>query len=94
MQRPAPPTIAFLRAEGVRGVRVFCVDRECGHFGVVSFGALAVPAETRFPDLVRVRRFTCTACGGSKVSLMPDWPPIGPGDEKARSSPAGLLMLR
>jgi hypothetical protein len=64
-----------MQNQGVRAVRVFCIDRQCGHGGVVSFDALGVADDVRFPDLVRVRRFTCTACGGSKVSLMPDWPP-------------------
>jgi len=94
MQRPALPTIAFLRAEGVRGVRVSCVDRECKHFSVVSFDALAVLGETRFPDLVRVRRFTCTAFGGSKVCSCRIGRRIGRGaDEKALSSPAGLEVV-
>lgn len=68
------PTTSFLRNEGVKGVRVFCANRACGHDDVVSFDAIGAPPETRFPDLVKVRRFPYSACGESKVTLMPDWP--------------------
>lgn len=72
---PAPPTIADLRAEGVAGAWVWCLNRACQHYGVVPFEAIQLPAGFVFVDLPKTRRFVCRECGAREVQVMPDWPP-------------------
>lgn len=74
MHRPAPPTIADLRAEGIGGARMWCLNRACQHYGVVPFEAIQLPAGFNFIDLPKTRRFVCTECGAREVQVMPDWP--------------------
>jgi hypothetical protein len=37
------------------------------------FDDLKLPDETAFPNIKKLRRFTCSVCGSGRVSLMPDW---------------------
>lgn len=45
--RPAPPTIADLQSQGVRGARAFFLNRACQRCGVIPFERYA--ASQRFP---------------------------------------------
>lgn len=71
--RTVPPSIAFLRLQGVTGVRVFCSSFTCGHYAVLPFDKLGKPERTLFPAL----KFKCSKCGRRDVSTMPDWPKPG-----------------
>ena len=73
VEKLPPPTIASLAASGITGARISCANNRCMHSGVVPFDVMAVPPETGFPDIIRKRRFRCTACGGRDVCAMPDW---------------------
>ncbi len=50
-KRPAPPTIADLRAERVHAARVWCLNRACQHYAVVPFEAIGAPSGFTFIDL-------------------------------------------
>lgn len=79
------PDVAHFRAHGCAGIRVFCVA--CGRMTAPSFEALAARDDETIADLAR-RPFRCRACGGRKVSLMPDWPAVNAGGLPA-TPPAG-----
>jgi hypothetical protein len=68
--RSGPPTIGFLKSQGIKGARVFCSAFSCGHHAVVSFELIRVADGTPFPAL----RFKCTKCGKRGVQAQPDWP--------------------
>ena len=74
MQNLAPPTIAYLQKEGVQGVRVWCLNRACQHYAVVSFDAIDTPPDFRFVDLAKMEQLVCRECGSHAVYIMPDWP--------------------
>ena len=82
MQRPAPPTIADLRAERVQVARVWCLNPDCQHYGVVRFEAIGAPSGFTFIDLPKTRRFVAgnTAPGTSKACRI--GPPYGAGVTK------------
>ena len=65
-----PPTIAYLKAQGLKGVCPFC--RSCGQSGGVAFEALGLPDSTPFPLIARATRFRCLACGARDYAVMPD----------------------
>jgi hypothetical protein len=73
--RPVPPSIGFLRGQGVQGVRAACTTYNCGHHAVVPFDRLGKPETTLFPAL----KFKCSRCGGREINTMPDWPKPGDG---------------
>jgi hypothetical protein len=75
MQRLAPPTISDLGAEGVQGARVWCLNPDCQHYGIVPFKAIGASPDFTFIDLLKTRRFVCRECGARDVQVMPDWPP-------------------
>lgn len=66
----APPTVAKLKAQGVEGVRLWCIG--CGRHAVLKWHQLRVQDSALFPTVGR--RLTCSACGGRDVQKMPDWP--------------------
>jgi hypothetical protein len=66
-----PPTIADLKAMGVEGVDVTC--RDCQRSEPVSFDVIALPDETLFPNLVKLRRFGCASCGSRAAFVTPGW---------------------
>jgi hypothetical protein len=70
---PVPPTIAHLRAMGLAGLSVTCGNADCQHSTDMRFDDLGLPDETPFPEIAKLRRFTCSACGSGRVHLMPDW---------------------
>ena len=75
VQEPiAPPTIGFLRAQGVHGFRVACAGGNCVRSAIVGFEAAGLPDDLPFPAIGRGERLVCSACGGRTVHLMPDWP--------------------
>ena len=62
-----PATIANSKANGARGLLVYC---ECGHAGAMSFDGL--PDDLPVPD-VALRR-VCSACGRKdRISTRPDF---------------------
>ena len=75
MQRSQKITFAELRAEGVRGLLIFCQDYRCSHNVRMS--------GDRWPDDVRLsdveNRFVCTACGkrGADIRGDPHWDKAG-----------------
>ena len=69
----SPPTIAYLRSQGVSGARVSCRNAECGSSVTVPFDKIALPEDTPFPQIARVRKWVCAKCKGRQVSVMPDW---------------------
>jgi len=74
--RPAepPPTIAFLRAQGVAGLRVYCRTGHCVRWARLPFEATGLPSDVPFPAIEASGRLVCSVCGGRQVSTMPDWP--------------------
>jgi hypothetical protein len=58
----ATPMIAELRAERVQATRVWCLNRDCEHCGVVPFEAIGVAAGFIFIDLPKTQRFVCREC--------------------------------
>jgi hypothetical protein len=68
---PNPPTIADLKSMGVEGVDVTC--RDCQRSKSLPFDRIALPDETPFPDIAKLRRFRCDGCGSSKAFVTPDW---------------------
>ena len=66
----APPTVARLKAQGVQGVRLWCIG--CGRYAVLSWERLKARDQQPFPTVGR--RVACSACGSREVQKMPDWP--------------------
>ena len=60
---PNPPTIARLKAMGVAGVFAFC--RNCKRSEPVPFDVVALPDETLFSNISKLRRFRCEGCGST-----------------------------
>lgn len=67
------PTIAKLKSMGVTGMRVTCVTGHCRRSAQVEFATLGIGDGAPFPSIPERRRFTCSACGGHAVTIMPDW---------------------
>ena len=65
-----PPDITNLKAKGAVGAALYC--NVCHHSATISWEKLALPDETLFTG-VRELRFVCSACGGRRVHVMPDW---------------------
>ncbi len=68
---PKPPTIAKLKSMGLEGVEVMC--RDCRRSTALPFNVIALPDETLFPYIVKLRRFRCEGCGSHKAVVTPDW---------------------
>jgi len=64
-----PPTVAMLKAQGVAGVRLWCVG--CGRHAVLSWAQLKAGDGESFPTAGR--QPACSACGSREVTRMPDW---------------------
>ncbi len=69
----APPTIGFLKGQGITATRVFCASIYCGRMVVVDFDDLGLPNHTPFSEIRNRRRWTCQRCGNREVSVMPNW---------------------
>ncbi len=81
-----PPTIAYLRGQGVTGARVSCRNVDCGRSVTVPFDNMGLPEGTPFPQIARLRKWVCQSCKGRQV-----WgdaglarPPEGVGRAKPR----------
>jgi hypothetical protein len=70
---PEPPTIGHLRSMGLIGLSVTCRGVDCQRATDLRFDAIKLPDETPFPDIKKLRRFTCSIWGSGQVTLMPDW---------------------
>jgi hypothetical protein len=69
------PTVAQIRALGVRSVRVFCAaDLVCAHSKEMAFEELRLAEDEVIIHLARRRHFVCTCCGSRKVQVRPEWP--------------------
>ena len=68
-----PPTIAYLRGQGVMGARVSCRNTDCSRTVTVPFDKMGLPEDTPFPQIARLRKWICAKCGGRQISVMPDW---------------------
>lgn len=66
-----PPTIAQLKATGVQGIFATC--RDCQRSVPVPFDMIALPDETLFPTIAKLRRFRCADCGCRLAVVTPDW---------------------
>ena len=69
-----PPSIGYLRDQGVRWFRVFCHAPNCQHGVDLKLDALGLPDETPFPSIATRRQWVCAKCGSRKVGVMPRWP--------------------
>jgi hypothetical protein len=58
---------------GLTGLSVTCGGADCQHTTDLRFDDLKLPDETAFPNIKKLRRFTCSVCGSGRVTLMPDW---------------------
>jgi len=62
-------TFADMRAQGVRGLLVYCADYRCSH-------SIAISGD-RWPDDARLSdiepRFICAACGHCGADVRPDF---------------------
>jgi hypothetical protein len=62
-------TLGEMRADGVRGLLIYCSDFRCSHWTAIS--------GNRWPDDVRLSdlepRFTCQACGIRGADVRPDF---------------------
>ena len=91
-----PPSIGYLRAQGVTHLRVSCSGPNCHHGSDLTFDALCRPDDTPFPSIATRRRWKWQRCGSRKASVMPRWPRTiahhhqGPGAGRA----AGLMMSK
>ena len=72
MREPTiPPTIARLKAMGVEGIDVTC--RDCRRSASLPFDVIALPDETLFPHIAKLRRFRCEGCCSKWAVVTPDW---------------------
>ena len=70
-----PPTIGYLRRQGVNGFRVSCLSEVCRRSTVVSFDAAGLSEDLPFPQIERGGQLVCSVCGSKRATVMPDWPP-------------------
>jgi hypothetical protein len=70
---PVPPTITQLQSQGVAGAWVTCCNPNCLCSTPVTFEAIKLAPETPFPNIARLKRFVCSACGSGRVDVLPDW---------------------
>jgi hypothetical protein len=68
-----PPTIGYLRRDGLEGVMVQCANIACRRTADLPWDALRLPEDTPFPDVVRLARFRCIGCGWSACYVSPNW---------------------
>ena len=69
----AVPTISDVRSHGVAGAWVTCRNPLCLRSTPVSFETISLAPETPFPNIARVKRFVCAACGSKRIDVSPDW---------------------
>ena len=72
-EAPAPPTIGFLRGQGLTSARIFCASIYCGRMVVMAFDDIGLPDSTPFPAIKERRRWACQRCGNREITVMPDW---------------------
>jgi hypothetical protein len=62
-------TFAEMRADGVRGLLIYCSDYQCSHWTAIS--------GDRWPDRVRLSdvepQFACQACGRRGADVRPNF---------------------
>jgi hypothetical protein len=71
-----PPTVADLRGHGVKSLTVWCL--ECRRNRELTFEQAKAPDDMLFPQIAKTRTFRCE-CGSTRVDVVPEWPPTGPG---------------
>jgi hypothetical protein len=68
-----PPTIGYLRRDGLEGVVVQCANVDCRRTADVAWDAIGLPEDTPFSDIVFRAGFRCTGCGTSDCYVSPNW---------------------
>ena len=69
-----PPTIGYLRRQGVTKVYVSCASTNCQRGSTLTFDAIGLPDDTPFPSIATRKRWVYRRCGSRKASVMPSWP--------------------
>ena len=69
-----PPTIGYLRAQGITRVHVSYNGVNCHHGVVLTLDALSLPDDTPLSSIATRLRWKCQRCGSRKVRVMPSWP--------------------
>lgn len=64
-----PPMIAHLSAQGVTGALVSC--SKCQRSKALTWEQIGLPGQTEFPQIARLKQFTCSGCGSQDISIMP-----------------------
>jgi hypothetical protein len=67
-----PPTIVDRQSQGVNGAWVTCRNPVCLRSTPLIFGYRPC-ARNAFPNIARVKRFVCAACGSRRIDVAPDW---------------------
>jgi hypothetical protein len=70
-ERPAPPTIGNLRAQGLTGAKITCTG--CRRTADLTWEKIGLPDETPFPQIKAMKRFTCSVCKSRTCHMSPDW---------------------
>jgi hypothetical protein len=68
-----PPTIGYLRRDGLDGVIVQCANIDCRRTADISWDAIGLPEDTPFPEIVFRARFRCAGCGQLDCYVSPNW---------------------
>jgi hypothetical protein len=58
---------------GLTGLTVTCSGAECQHSTDMRFDDLGLADDVAFPEIKKLKRFTCPVCGSGRVTAMPDW---------------------
>ena len=69
-----PPSIGYLRGQGVTSVYVSCGNSVCQRGSTLTFDAIGLPDDTPFPSIATRKRWVCRRCGSTGASVMPSWP--------------------
>ena len=73
-----PPTVGYLKGQGVLSLTAWCHNFECRHHATFLFSQLELDDDQIFIDLKH--RFRCSKCGSREVAIQPDWPVWRPSD--------------
>jgi hypothetical protein len=65
-----PPDIADFKGHGPRGILI--TSTNCSRISAMAWEKLALPDNTPFTDIDRLKRFACSTCGSKAITIMPD----------------------
>ena len=67
-------TVAYLIADGITQLNVYCENLACRHRGTVQLSGFKPTT-----PLQAIRsRLKCSVCGGNDIDVIPDWSPLQP----------------